>query len=294
MIPAAAAGAHSLIGMYTDLNRPPLVADALRRALVRGMAGGDPHAFYSSLDVVTETGSTNADLLARAADSALDRAVLISEFQDHGRGRHARSWVAPPRSAVSVSVLLRMPGIDPADLGWLPLLAGVAVVDAMRSVAEVDAVLKWPNDVLIGGKKVAGILAEVAATAPVPSVVLGIGLNVSLTESELPVPTATSLALAGAATTDRDTVVRALLRALAAEWTKWQRNGWDTKALAESYRDRCATIGQRVRAELPGGGELLGTASGIDAQGRIVISPDGGREPVAVSAGDITHLRPQE
>ncbi|TJZ81518.1 biotin--[acetyl-CoA-carboxylase] ligase [Rhodococcus oryzae] len=280
--------------MYTDLNRPPLVADALRRALVRGTAGGDPDAFYSSLDVVAETGSTNADLLARAADSALDRAVLISEFQDHGRGRHARSWVAPPRSAVSVSVLLRMPGIDPADLGWLPLLAGVAVVDAMRSVAEVDAVLKWPNDVLIGGKKVAGILAEVAATAPIPSVVLGIGLNVSLTESELPVPTATSLALAGAATTDRDTVVRALLRALASEWTKWHRNGWDTKALAESYRDRCATIGQRVRAELPGGGELLGTASGIDAQGRIVISPDGGREAVAVSAGDITHLRPQE
>ncbi|MFD4180717.1 biotin--[acetyl-CoA-carboxylase] ligase [Rhodococcus sp. NPDC058514] len=279
--------------MYTDLNRPPLVVDALRKALVRG-TGGDPDAFYSTLDVVAETGSTNADLLARAADSALDRAVLISEFQDHGRGRHARAWVAPPRSSVSVSVLLRMPGIDPADLGWLPLLAGVAVVDALRSVAEVDAALKWPNDVLIGGSKVAGILAEVASTAPVPSVVLGIGLNVSLTEAELPVPTATSLALAGAATTDRDTVVRALLRALAAEWSRWHRNGWDTKALAVAYRERCATIGQRVRAELPGGRELVGTASGIDGQGRIVISPDGGREPVAVSAGDITHLRPHE
>ena len=87
--------------MYTDLNRPPLGLDGLRKALVGSGPDGDSRAFYASLDLVEETGSTNADLLARAADSALDRAVLVAEFQDHGRGRHARSWVAPPRSALS-------------------------------------------------------------------------------------------------------------------------------------------------------------------------------------------------
>ncbi|MFD4292979.1 biotin--[acetyl-CoA-carboxylase] ligase [Rhodococcus sp. NPDC058505] len=276
--------------MYTDLNRPPLNAAALRTALVAG--GADPNAFYSSLEVVPETGSTNADLLARAVDSALDRAVLIAEYQDHGRGRHARSFVAPPRSSVSVSVLLRMPGLPLESMGWFPLMTGVAVLDALRSVAEVDAELKWPNDVLIGGKKVAGILAEVASTAPVPSVVIGVGLNVTLTEAELPVPTATSLAVAGAATTDRDTIARALLRSLAAQFTAWREDGWRVDGLAADYRRRCVTVGQRVRVELPGDAELIGTAVDVDLQGRVVVRPDGGGEAVAVSAGDVTHLRP--
>ncbi|MFC4602545.1 biotin--[acetyl-CoA-carboxylase] ligase [Rhodococcus kronopolitis] len=280
--------------MYTDLNRPPLGVDALRRALVGDSPGDDPRAFYSSLDVVAETGSTNADLLARAADTALDRAVLVAEFQGHGRGRHARVWEAPPRSALAVSVLLRMPGLDVARLGWLPLLTGVAVVDALRTVAEVDAKLKWPNDVLIGGRKVAGILAEVAQTAPVPAVVVGVGLNVTLTQDELPVPTATSLALAGAATTYRDTVLRAVLRELAAQWNAWHADGWSTESLAAAYRARCGTIGQPVRVTLPGERVLVGVASDVDEQGRLVVAPDDGGEPVVVSAGDVTHLRPRD
>ncbi|MGW0177712.1 biotin--[acetyl-CoA-carboxylase] ligase [Rhodococcus sp. NPDC003322] len=276
--------------MYTDLSRPPLNADALRTALVRG--GADPRAFYSTLDVVAETGSTNADLLARSVDSALDRAVLIAEYQDHGRGRHSRSFVAPPRSSVSVSVLLRMPGLPLASMGWFPLMTGLAAVDALRTVAEVDAELKWPNDVLIGGKKVAGILAEVAATSPAPAVVIGVGLNVTMTEAELPVPTATSLQLAGAATTDRDTLARALLRSLAAQFTAWQEDGWRVDGLAADYRRRCGTIGQRVRVELPGNEELIGTATDVDLQGRVVVQPDGSGDAVPVSAGDVTHLRP--
>lgn len=278
--------------MYTDLNRPPLNVESLRAALVTTGDGGDPRTFYRSLDVVAETGSTNADLLARSVDTALDRAVLIAEYQDHGRGRHSRSFVAPARSSVSVSVLMRMPGLPLESMGWFPLMTGIAVVDALRSVAEVDATLKWPNDVLIGGRKVSGILAEVAATAPVPSVVIGIGLNVTMTEQELPVPTATSLELAGAATTDRDTIARAVLRSLATQFTAWQQDGWGTGGLAADYRSRCGTLGQRVRVELPGDEELVGIATDIDLQGRIVVQPDGGGAPVPVSAGDVTHLRP--
>lgn len=275
--------------MWTDLNRPPLDAGVLRRALVRD-AGGDPDAFWSRVDVVTETGSTNADLLAAPRDADYPRSVLIAEHQTGGRGRHARPWVSAPRALVTVSAVLDMPGMDLADIGWLPLLAGVAVVDVLRGTAGVDAELKWPNDVLIGGRKVVGILAEVAATAPVPTVVVGIGLNVSLTEDELPVPTATSLLLEDAEVTDRTVLVRAILRELARRHREWEAAGWKVDTLAAAYKERCGTLGRRVRAELPGDRELIGTAIDVDVEGRIVIEADG-KSPVAVSAGDITHLR---
>ena len=275
--------------MWTDLNRPPLDAGVLRRALVRD-AGGDPDAFWSRVDVVTETGSTNADLLAAPRDADYPRSVLIAEHQTGGRGRHARPWVSAPRALVTVSAVLDMPGMDLADIGWLPLLAGVAVVDVLRGTAGVDAELLGPNDVVSGGRKVVGILAEVAATAPVPTVVVGIGLNVSLTEDELPVPTATSLLLEDAEVTDRTVLVRAILRELARRHREWEAAGWKVDALAAAYKERCGTLGRRVRAELPGDRELIGTAIDVDVEGRIVIEADG-KSPVAVSAGDITHLR---
>src|SRR5574340_132460 len=277
--------------MSIAANRPPLDADALRRALVLGAEGGDPNAFWSRLDVVQETGSTNADLLARAAEPGNDRSVLIAEFQGAGRGRHSRTWVSPPQAQIAMSVLLTLPGMDLHDMGWLPLLAGVATVDAIRSVAQVPAELKWPNDVLIDGRKVAGILAEVAATTPEPVVVLWIGINVSLTADELPVPAATSLTLENAAVADRGTLIRALLGELAARWQQWFDAGWSVTDLAAAYRARCGTLGQRVRALLPGDKELVGSATDIDAQGQLVITPDAAAA-VAVAAGDITHLRP--
>ncbi|WP_068276236.1 biotin--[acetyl-CoA-carboxylase] ligase [Aldersonia kunmingensis] len=276
--------------MYTDLNRPPLNVAELRHGM----------DFYSSIEVVEKTGSTNADLLARADDPGADRSVLIAEHQEHGRGRHSRIWVSPPQAQIAASVLFRMPGdIDSASLGWLPLLTGIAVVDALRSVAKVDADLKWPNDVLIGGRKVAGILAEVAwprsessGAGSTPAVVVGVGLNVSLREDELPVPEAISLTLAGAEVTDRTTLARALLRALAQRWTNWEDNDWSPSVLAPDYRARCVTLGARVRADLPGGTSIVGTARDVDDNGRLLIATDS--ETVAVTAGDVTHLRTTE
>ncbi len=276
-----------LVLMWTNLDRPPLDVRALRRALVDG-----PQASWSRLDVVAETGSTNADLVAGAVNYA-DRTALIAEHQDNGRGRHSRSFSGAPRSQILLSMLLKFPGIDPAVLGWLPLMTGIALVDALRTVGEVDARLKWPNDVLIQGKKVSGILAEVAAHGPSPTVVIGLGVNVSMTADELPVSTATSLALEKAAVLDRDTLVRAILRGVAAEVDSWRDSNWSTDALAHRYRDRCGTIGQRVRVDLPGGEEKFGTAVDVDEHGRMVIEmehPDSGR--LAVAAGDVTHLRP--
>lgn len=242
---------------------------------------------FSRVDVVESTGSTNADLIARSREPGSDGAVLLAEAQQSGRGRHARAWVSPPRAQIALSMLVRLPGIDPAVLGWLPLLTGIAVVDALRTTAAVQADLKWPNDVLIGGRKVAGILAEVAASGPAPAVVIGIGVNVTLDESELPVSHAISLELAGAKELDRTALVSSILVEFDRRFTAWRDAGWATAELVGAYRERCATVGAEVRAELPGGRTLTGIATGIDDAGRLLVGAE------AVSAGDVTHLRGQ-
>jgi BirA family biotin operon repressor/biotin-[acetyl-CoA-carboxylase] ligase len=267
--------------MTTDALRDELDVDALRdRAL-----GLDP---WRRLDVVTETGSTNADLIARARRGEdVAGAVLVADHQTHGRGRHGRSWSAPARSQLILSVGVDAAPVPAEGWGWLPLVCGVAVIDALHRVAGVSAHLKWPNDVLVDGRKLAGILAEVAT--PAAAVVVGIGLNVTLSENELPVPTATSLLLLDSPVLDRNLVLTALLQALSTRIGAWQAAHGPDAALIEDYRRYSATFGERVRAELPGGGDVVGRAVDLDDSGRLLI--DVGAQTVAVSAGDITHLR---
>jgi BirA family transcriptional regulator, biotin operon repressor / biotin---[acetyl-CoA-carboxylase] ligase len=236
------------------------------------------------IDVVHETGSTNADLLTRAAAGEdIDGAVLIAESQTAGRGRHGRTWSTPPGSQVALSAGVSVGAVPSDTWGWLPLLTGVAVVDAVAEVAGVTAGLKWPNDVLVGTGKLAGILAEVAAPAPV--VVVGLGLNVT----EAPDPAATSLAMLGAPA-DRTVVADAVLKHLATRIASWRAENGADATLAADYRARSVTIGSRVRAQLPGDRAVEGIATDIDDLGRLRI--DTGDEVVTVSAGDITHLRP--
>jgi BirA family biotin operon repressor/biotin-[acetyl-CoA-carboxylase] ligase len=235
------------------------------------------------INVVEETGSTNADLLARAtAGEDIDGAVLIAESQTAGRGRHGRSWSTPPGSQIALSAGVGVGAVPGEAWGWLPLLTGVAVVDAVAEVAGVTAGLKWPNDVLVGTGKLAGILAEVAA--PQPVVVVGLGLNVT----EAPDPVATSLAMLGAAV-DRTMLTEAVLSHLGARIDRWRVAGGADAALAGDYRARSVTIGNRVRASLPGDRTVSGVAADVDDVGRLRI--DTGVEVVTVSAGDITHLR---
>ncbi|MFJ9345899.1 biotin--[acetyl-CoA-carboxylase] ligase [Streptomyces sp. NPDC101237] len=274
---------------WSDLDRPPLGAAGLRRSLVRD--GG----LYRDVEVVARTGSTNSDLVARAAaGGAPEGVVLVAEEQTSGRGRLDRRWTAPPRSGLFFSVLLRPAGVPVARWGWLPLLTGVAVATGLARVAGVDTALKWPNDLLVtvGGeeRKAGGILAERAGE---DAVVVGVGINVSLGAAELPVPQAGSLALAGAGSTDRDPLLRAVLRSLEDWYGRWRDADGDPAAsgLQETYAAGCATLGRTVRAELPGDRALVGEAVAIDGDGRLVIATkDGVQEPVG--AGDIVHLRP--
>jgi BirA family biotin operon repressor/biotin-[acetyl-CoA-carboxylase] ligase len=186
---------------------------------------------------------------------------------------------------------LHRPGVPASAFGWLPLLAGVALVEAVARIGEVEAALKWPNDLLIDDRKCAGILAEVSGDA----VVIGIGVNVSTRADELPETTgvpATSLLLAGAANTDRSPLLRALLRSMARWYEGWREAGGDAEmcGLLAAYQRHCSTIGRRVRVLLPGGGERTGEAVTVDSGGQLVIRTEEGAE-FRVSAGDVLHVR---
>ncbi|WP_431728734.1 biotin--[acetyl-CoA-carboxylase] ligase [Verrucosispora sp. TAA-831] len=286
---------------YTDLDRPPLSAARLRRALVA------PYGPWTRLELTAETGSTNADVAEAARSGEPEGLVVVAERQSAGRGRRGRVWQSPPRAGIATSVLLR-PGqavpdrgwspAPPSGYGWLPLLAGVALVEAVTLLAELDATLKWPNDLLLGDAKCAGILAEaVPGPAPEdpPAIVLGVGLNVTLRADELPEhPTglpATSLQLAGAAATDRDPLLRALLRAVADWYARWRAADGDASAcgLRDAYLAVCGTVGREVRAFLPDGTDLTGTATGVDLDGRLLVGTAAGERSLA--AADVLHLR---
>jgi BirA family biotin operon repressor/biotin-[acetyl-CoA-carboxylase] ligase len=248
---------------WADLDRPPLRVPALRRAL-------EPDGWR--VEVLATTPSTNAVVAERARAGEAAGLVVVAEQQTAGRGRLDRTWVSPPRAGLTFSVLLR-PDWPAAQWPWLPLLTGLAVTAAVREQAELEARVKWPNDVLVGGRKVCGVLVEV----PVPgSAVVGIGLNVTTTADELPHPGATSLRLEGAATVDRDTLLRAVLRRLRDVLA-------DPVAGRAEYRALSASIGRRVEVAVPGGGTVSGLAEAVDDDGRLVV--DG----TQVGAGDVVH-----
>ncbi|MFY1654680.1 biotin--[acetyl-CoA-carboxylase] ligase [Solwaraspora sp. WMMB762] len=284
---------------YTDLDRPPLDERGLRRALI--VTDG----LWTDVQVRAQTGSTNADVLAAARAGAAEGLVIAAEQQHAGRGRLGRDWTSPPRAGLAVSVLLQpaaarparsWPAVPGSRYGWLPLLAGVALAEAVARLAELPAGLKWPNDLLIDEAKCAGILAEAAPDgAAGPAVVLGIGLNVTLRVDELPPPgsglRATSLQLAGAAATDRDPLLRAVLRGVADWYGRWRAAGGDPVAsgLRAAYLRHCVTMGRQVRVSLPSGAAHTGLAGTVDEDGRLVVRTADGE--LAVAAGDVTHVR---
>jgi BirA family transcriptional regulator, biotin operon repressor / biotin---[acetyl-CoA-carboxylase] ligase len=256
--------------------------------------------------------STNSDLVSRAVratpespDSALaDLTIIATDTQTAGRGRLDRAWSTQPGTALAVSVFLaHEPGgaspaaaLDPRRLGWVPLLAGVAMVRAVRGLGVTGAGLKWPNDVLVDGRKLCGILTELTPTG----VVVGAGLNVSMTAQQLPVPTATSLVLEGLpehgepvdgeGATLLDRALAAYLRELVQLVGRWREaeHPADLRPLVEQHLQ---TLGLAVRVDLPGQPPLRGVASGLDDDGRLLVRESATSAVVAVAAGDVTHLR---
>ena len=264
---------------------------------------------FAVIDYTESTGSTNTDLMQ--AEKVADGTVLLADEQVAGKGRLGRQWVSPAGSQLIFSALILPESLE--HLGTLPLAAGLAVTDSVEG-----AVLKWPNDVHIDGKKLCGILAEAgpvgeafksapktevskaevnkaeinkaevapktqAANPPSARVVVGMGINVTLTREELPIEAATSLALEGL-DTDRTELAITVLKNLRRRITQWEQQ--DPQLMAD-YRKVCSSIGQEVRLEAPTG-DVIGTVEGVADDGRINVGGE------YYSAGDVIHLRPAD
>ena len=250
-----------------------------RQALLDDLVG----TRWSPVDLVAATGSTNADVAARARAGAPDGLVEITGWQRAGRGRFTRVWETPPDTCVAMSALVR-PTAPLAAWGWLSLVVGMAVADGLRAASGLDARLKWPNDVLIGERKICGILSEAVMTDADRAAVLGMGINVALAEEQLPVPTATSVRIEGS-DASATAVAGGVLKAL----DHWYRR-WDAgESLTDAYLARCSTIGRRVRVQLAEGA-VEGEAVSVDASGSLIVATASSRQ--AFSAGDVVHLRP--
>lgn len=268
---------------------------------------------FTTIDFVEKTGSTNTDLMQ--ATNVADGTVLLADEQLSGKGRLGRTWTAPAGSQVIFSVLLLPESLE--HLGTLPLAAGLAVTDSIEGT-----VLKWPNDVHIDGNKLCGILAEagpvgqafkaapkteltkvevgkaevnkaevnkaelnkaVGGAAPSARVVVGMGINVTLTREDLPIEKATSLALEGR-DTDRTELAITVLKNLRRRIVQWENQDPE---LLRDYRAVCSSLGQEVRLETPSG-DVTGHVDEIGEDGRIMVAGE------YYSAGDVTHLRPQQ
>jgi BirA family biotin operon repressor/biotin-[acetyl-CoA-carboxylase] ligase len=280
-------------------SRRPLRPDVLRARL------GSPAGPVDRLEVVPRAGSTNTDLAAAVRDDEgwAGVGLLVTEHQVDGRGRSGREWQTPPAAALTFSLAVR-PTAPPAEWGWLPLLVGLATVRAVGTTAGVDAVLKWPNDVVVEqaqtpvlpgwgtARKVGGILVELVSTARGPVAVVGVGLNVSQTPAELPVPWAQSLVGAGGTGVDREELLVALVQGVDELLRRWHAAGDDVVAagLAQEVLAACSTLGRRVRVHLPGGEEVDGLATGLERDGALLVQDDAGAlRPVR--AGDVEHVR---
>ncbi len=270
---------------YVDGLPADLRADKIAKSVRR--AGGS----WDTVSVSARLESTNAELMARAAGGQVRSGLCqVGDEQTAGRGRLDRSWVAPPGTAALFSVAAR-PGPGAHEFAAVPLLCGVALCEAIAAVCDVPVALKWPNDVMVTGPlrpgKVAGILVEREPHSGV--LVIGCGVNVTMTE--FPTAVATSLALAGAAKFPRAKLIGRALARLEHWFGRWDAAGANVDELLMAYRERCVTLGQRVRVERPGGTQLLGLAHAIGPRGELMVTPEHPGPSVPVVVGDIVHLR---
>jgi len=236
-------------------------------------------------DSIDSTNRLAADL---AREGAPEGVVVAADHQTAGRGRLDRRWEAPPGSSLLMSMLFRPPR-SVTHLNLVNAAAGIAASDACNEVAGFRPLLKWPNDVVVDDRKLAGILAEVVGQA----VVVGIGLNVNW-PSPLPpelADTATAANLVAGREVDRVALFVRLLERLDEHYgALCEPGGW--RGVLLNYRRLCATLGRQVRVELPGDELVEGKAVEVAVDGHLLVEVDGGRALRRIGVGDVVHLRP--
>lgn len=248
-------------------------------------------AISPRVQLVETTESTNADVVAAVvADPAgwPHLSLLVTDDQRAGRGRLDRTWVAPAGTALAVSVVVDAGRIPVSMRGWIPLAAGAAMTGAVNARLRghgSTAELKWPNDVLVDGGKICGILAE-AVPGSLDTVVVGAGVNTRMTRADLPVASATSFAAIGV-DVDDDRLLADYLEAFAGLLTALSDG--EVERVHRDIEKQCATVGREVSVAMPDGTTLQGRAERLDAEGRLVVVS--GTIQTVVSAGDVVHVR---
>jgi BirA family transcriptional regulator, biotin operon repressor / biotin---[acetyl-CoA-carboxylase] ligase len=237
------------------------------------------------------TGSTNTDVLAMARAGGPEWTVLVADHQAEGRGRLGRAWVAPPGTSLMVSVLLR-PSLDPSAAPMLTLAAGLALAEATRSATGLDVGCKWPNDLVVGERKLAGVLAEASVEGGrLDHVVIGAGLNLSQRPEDFPPElrnSATSVAVEGG-TPDGAAILRSYLVRLR---ELFGDGGADLADRTRGpYVERCVTLGRPVSATVADGVEIVGTAEGLTEAGELVVADARSGVRHVIGSGEVTHLR---
>jgi BirA family transcriptional regulator, biotin operon repressor / biotin---[acetyl-CoA-carboxylase] ligase len=251
---------------------------------------------FADVRFVESVGSTNDQVAALARAGAAEGLVVVADHQTAGRGRRGRQWSAPSGSSLLVSILLR-PALPANRLHLVGAVASLSATDACRQVAGVEARLKWPNDLVVEGRKLGGVLVEAdLAGGRARAAVAGIGLNVWWPEG-LPPELAGEAVTLGQLTGQevaRPALLVALLRSLEARYALLESPAGQDAALAD-YRRCCDTLGRRVRVVQAGEGleSFTGTAVDVDAEGRLVVVADDGQTR-AVTVADVVHLRRPE
>lgn len=243
---------------------------------------------FTTVRTYAQLDSTNSALVEEARSDAPEGLVLVADHQTGGRGRLGRTWSAAPGAALLVSVLLRPPlPID--EVSVVLMAAGLAACDGVEAAAGFRPGLKWPNDLVVRDRKLAGLLTEATGGAD-PGVVLGLGINVAASAypAEL-AGQATSCEEEASRPVDRAELLVAFLVALETRYSS-VLGGGSRSATLDAYRADSATLGRRVRVELAAGPALEGSASGVADDGRLVVVDDAGAEHL-VSVGDVKHLR---
>ncbi|MGH7233441.1 MAG: biotin--[acetyl-CoA-carboxylase] ligase [Nitrospiraceae bacterium] len=273
----------------------PLTSRIIKTALSTKVLG-------RMLHVLDETPSTNSLAADLAQQGAPHGTVVVAEAQSAGRGRLGRRWHSPHGKNLYCSIILRPlspPDQLPSLLSWIPLISAIAAARTIQAIAALRPSLKWPNDVLIGSRKIAGLLCESSgAGTATPFIVVGVGLNVNTRADTFPEEIrnlATSLVIETGRPFDRTAVLATLLSELEIRYDMLVAGGLPD--LIDEYRMRCSTIGQRVRVSLAGEETVEGLAESINPDGSLRIKPERpqdrsqGRSWLDVRAGDVVHLR---
>lgn len=250
-----------------------MVREALNESAMNTTLRGS----YWRVSVFESITSTQAEIAAK--NNLQHGDVFVTEFQSAGRGRLDRTFEADKSTALLFSLYLE-PKRSKIEWSAIPLLAGVSLFNSLKKIDEnISTTLKWPNDLLIGNHKVAGVLVE----AREKGVIIGIGLNVEMNKEQLPVTTATSLALAGFSQLDRNQILPIILKNIAITIGLWESG---SNLPFEQYRQASSTIGKEVEVHLPNGEIIKSRAMGINEMGELQLA-SGAR----VNVGDVIHLR---